>query len=709
MVSSTRRGRHAARRGAAASSTSSTPVSAPSDAAATAAGRPAPSGFRPELHGLRGLAVLLVMLYHVFSDRVSGGVDVFLFVSAFFLTGSFVRRIEQGRRLAPLAYWGTVFKRLLAPAVVVILGTLAAVRLWLPPSTWMPTIDDALGSLLQVQNWVLIHRGTDYEAAASLATSPLQHFWSLSIQGQVFLLWPILLAGCALLVRRTSWRPRAVVGAALALLGGASLIWSVVSTAADQPVAYFDTAARLWEFAAGSLLALAPVMTGRRRLRVALGWAGIAVLIGTGALIDAQSMFPGWIAAVPLLGAVLVFVAGDTSSALGADRLLRSRPLSFLGDISYALYLVHWPALTVWLLASGREELGLLRGLVLVAGSILAAYLLTRLVDTPVRRWRWANASPLRTGGVVALVLVVGLAPSIGAKELLERSAAQAQDRAVADNPGGRVLEDDYLPHPDADPDAPPLPTGATLRQDWAHLDGPCEGADAPEDPALRDGCMATDAPEGSKVMVAVGNSRLAQNAMAFAEPAAEHGWKLILLRQNSCPFTPEQDSYTGEECDRFNDAALEYLLRSQPDAVVLSTTLLPHEGAERPSPALEQTVPQLLEAGLPVVALRETPRLQEDPVTCVEENTDVEDCTQALDQEAMPQRRADADRLEELSSLGSLHPVDLLDGVCPAQECPAIIGNVYVMFDVDHPTRTYMLSLGQMTDRLLGASGFRW
>ena len=144
--------------------------------------------FRPELHGLRGLAIALVVLYHVFFDRVSGGVDVFLFLSAFFLTGSFVRRIEAGAPVAPIAYWARAFKRLLPPAVLVILATLAGVRLFLPPSSWMPALNDATASILQVENWLLIHRDTDYEAAATIATSPLQHFWSLSIQGQVFLL-----------------------------------------------------------------------------------------------------------------------------------------------------------------------------------------------------------------------------------------------------------------------------------------------------------------------------------------------------------------------------------------------------------------------------------------------------------------------------------------------------------------------------------------
>src|SRR5699024_6145287 len=205
-----------------------------------ASARTGPS-FRPAIRGVRGTAVLVVVLYHVWFDRVSGGVDVFLFISAFFLTGTFLRRMEAGAPLAPIAYWARTFKRLLPPAALVILSTLAAVLLLLPPTTWLTTLEDAAGSLLQVQNWVLIGRDTDYDAATGAATSTLQHFWSLSIQGQVFLLWPLLFALCAVVARRSRFSPRAVVAVVFGVIAVASFGWSVHSTGVQQPIAYFDT------------------------------------------------------------------------------------------------------------------------------------------------------------------------------------------------------------------------------------------------------------------------------------------------------------------------------------------------------------------------------------------------------------------------------------------------------------------------------------
>lgn len=243
----------------------------PSDPAAPSPVRR--SGFRPELHGLRGVAIALVVVYHVWLDRVSGGVDVFLFLSAFLLTGTFLKVADRGEAPRPLAYWARTFKRLLPPAVVVVLGSLAGVLTLLEADRWLPSLVDAAGSLLQVENWVLIQRGTDYYAADDSSTSVLQHFWSLSIQGQVFLAWPVLIGAVVLLARALRLPVRGSLTVVFALVTVSSLAWSVRSTATQQTVAYFDTLARLWEFGAGSLLALALIPSaaaaaaggGRRR------------------------------------------------------------------------------------------------------------------------------------------------------------------------------------------------------------------------------------------------------------------------------------------------------------------------------------------------------------------------------------------------------------------------------------------------------------
>ena len=260
--------------------------------------------WRPEIQGLRAVAVLLVVVFHIFTDRVSGGVDIFLFISAFFLTGSFTRKMEAGRPLAVGRYWLHVFTRLMPMAVLTILLTLVAVATVYPLADRASWRTEALASALYVENWALAFNAVDYYAADNTSLSPFQHFWSLSVQGQVFILWPLLFLVSALVARRTGARPRAVLTTAFASVFVVSLLWSVTQTSQNQAFTYFDTRARLWEFALGSLLALVlPFIHLGRRTRVFLGWAGLASMIAVGVVLMAgNSHVMPWSPALRRLG-----------------------------------------------------------------------------------------------------------------------------------------------------------------------------------------------------------------------------------------------------------------------------------------------------------------------------------------------------------------------------------------------------------------------
>ena len=192
-------------------------------------------GFRPEIQGLRAFAVLLVVLYHVWIGKVSGGVDVFLFISAFLLSLSFMRKINEGKALNLLAYWTHVFARLLPAAAVVIVLTLAASLTILPALYWNARAVDAQASLFYYQNWNLANGAVNYFAQGISDKSPFQHFWSLSFQGQIFLLWPILFAVAAFLVHRVRFKP---VPAAVTVFGTVFMTsFALQMTAAFEPIA----------------------------------------------------------------------------------------------------------------------------------------------------------------------------------------------------------------------------------------------------------------------------------------------------------------------------------------------------------------------------------------------------------------------------------------------------------------------------------------
>jgi peptidoglycan/LPS O-acetylase OafA/YrhL len=401
--------------------------------------------FRPEVQGLRALAVLMVVTYHVWLGRVSGGVDIFLLISAFLLTLSFVRKVESGTSFNLIRHWLHLFKRLLPAAVVVILGVLAGTWLILPQSRWPVILDQAWAALLYRQNWLLADTAVDYYAQDHAGASPLQHFWSLSIQGQAFILWPLVFAASAVLWRLLQQRYnasyRAVVAVAFAGILVVSLAFSIDQTAVNQAYAYFDTRTRLWEFALGSLLALGlPLLKPGKVLRVVLGWAGLFAMVSCGLLLTVDRAFPGFVALWPTLAGAAIIVAGQTGSRFGVDRLLSWKPLVSLGDNSYALYLWHWPILVLALAATDVEAPNLGQGAAIIAASVALAVLTTRFVEKPLREWRWPQVRTWRTAVVVisCCALLAGPVAVWQTSLSAEEAATAAQPRELT--PGAALL-----------------------------------------------------------------------------------------------------------------------------------------------------------------------------------------------------------------------------------------------------------------------------
>ena len=244
----------------------------------------------------------------------------------------------------------------------------------------------------------------------------------------------------------------------------------------NQAYAYFDTRARLWEFALGSLLALAlPYLKPGKALRVVLGWAGLVGMVSCGLLLTVDRSFPGFVALWPTLSAAAIIVAGQTGSRYGVDRVLSSRPAVALGDNSYALYLWHWPVLVLALAATGVEAPNLMQGLGIVGASVLLAVLTTRFVEKPLRDWHWPKLRAWRTAVVIAACGAILAGPVSVWQTFLtaEETATAAQPRELT--PGAAVL----TPGIEADP-APAariIPGPSALDNDWAGIQTPCIGS----------------------------------------------------------------------------------------------------------------------------------------------------------------------------------------------------------------------------------------
>lgn len=697
--------------------------------------------FRPEIQGLRSLAVLLVVLYHVWFGRVSGGVDVFLFISAFLLSTSSLRKIQEGKPLRVVSYWLHVFQRLLPAAVTVIAGTLVAAYFIVAPSRWASLLDDAQAALFYRLNWRLAENAVDYYAQNASVKTPFQHFWSLSMQGQIFILWPLLFTLIAFLV---SYLRLKVIPTALLIFGSvfvASLTFSVIETYSNQAYAYFDTRTRLWEFAAGTLLAmLLLIWQVPDRLKVPLGWLGIIGLVTCGWLLPVQQAFPGFLALWPLLSGAMVIAAGQTGSPYGADRLLGTKPLQKLGAISYCLYLVHWPLLILYTSYMGKEQAGLLDGSLIILASIGLAWLLHQGVEKPLRAWEKKPSRSLlaylglragRSEGfrhsaqvqaarrpllvIAACLLLVGGPVSL-AQGWVQGQYQQAKEYAnLAGSPtypGAQALKGlevrkTNFPIPMERDDA-----WVDMSQTARCNDLPQLGIGDMNDPEAENYCYVYSYSEDPQAPVSllIGDSHSQQTFSYLADSLEEEEGTIILMIKPWCRFTLPEYSRSADvqiansACVDYNAKALEHVQNLAPDNLfMLSTRTFDGSPDEVAMKGLDEIADMVRGYGGQLVLMRDNPRYTVDMMICPQESP-FADCS--FDREQV--LAAENPALDALGDKPGVYHLDMTDYYCPEGVCQALVGNVLVYMDNNHMTRQYGESMAPMAADQLEAQGWK-
>lgn len=663
-------------------------------------------GYRADIDGLRALAILLVVVYHVWLGRVSGGVDVFLMVSAFFLTASFVRRVQSHRPLELGTFWLRRFRRLLPAAAVTIAGVLAVAFLSYPQTEWPRVWSEAWSSLFYVENWTLAFSEVDYYARGTVRPSPFQHFWSLSVQGQVFILWPLIIAAVWLLLRKR----RHVIVPALALVFGAifvgSLAFSIVETSHAQSFAYFDTRTRLWEFAAGSLVALAlPFLRIPRWGAVILGWVGILGIVLCGVVLDVRGGFPGYLALWPVGCTALVIIGGVERVPGGPYAFLESSVLRYVSRDAYALYLVHWPVLVTWMVLTGRSQPGWLAGLGIVGLSFVLARIVSALVERPIRVATALDRLP-RLGAVVLVASIAVVAIPLGAWQFaIKQKEAALMASESGGYPGAAQVES---PVDFAGVDLPLIPLATALDDEWVDIGPSCSGALKPTNSALRGTCAQTPGAQDPRAMrvLVMGDSHAQQLMSPLVVLADEQEWELIALLKGGCSIGIGAPSWSasGVPCDDWRAAAVDYALRIQPDAVYLVVTRATPASPEVLVEGIDVVIDALTAQGIEVIAVRDNPRFDFDMYECALAESDaapgegVEPCS--VPEVALESRES----LEGLAENPGVTLVDFRPWLCPDGVCRGMIGNIAVYIDDNHLSSMYGRTLAPMLKRMLEA-----
>lgn len=707
---------------------------------------PDETGFRPDVEGLRGLTLLAILGFHVAMPGMGGGFvgpDIFFFISGFVITGQLWREVSTTGTIGLRKFYGKRARRLLPVSALVGVVTAIASALLLPPLQAKGALMDGIASALYVPNFWFIGQQVDYFAENVLA-SPFQHYWTLGVEEQFYLVWPPMIVGTAWLIRRM--RRRAKTDAPLSktpfvvlvsLVAVLSFLLSLMITYVMPLAAYFSLPTRAWQLAGGALVALTVGQWRRLPTRVAviMGWAGLALILFACAYLTPATPYPGTAALLPWLGTALVIGAGCATPTQGCGRVLSVAPMRALGRWSYSWYLWHWPALVFAPILLGRP-LGLAGNLMVVLVSGGLAVLTLRFVENPLRYAAFLRRSPgksLAVGGLssalaaaVSVVLLLWVS-SIPLPVPVGRGA-QATPLTITPGPVQNVFSQVQAA----------VASSADLKAVPSNLNPPLADAPGEVSAMLFNGCLRAPLQSGqpecamgdttSETTVAVvGDSHSSMWIPALQQIGTQRPWRLEAMAKTACPMMdlPIAKPLVSrlveyiQRCEQWRGQIIARLRAERPELVVVSvfrgyTATNSHgflSGFTSYDPAwigaLTRLVRQLRETGAKVLVLGPLPQLNTSVPGCLSEHLD--DATACSPPMSTAFNRPGIAAEAAAVEAGGGQYADLTDLFCTANRCPVIVGNTLVYVDAGHMTLEYSRllapALAALADRALAQS----
>ena len=680
---------------------------------------------RPEIQALRAIAVATVVVFHYWPELITGGyvgVDVFFAISGFLITAHLVREVDRTAKVSLPGFWARRARRILPAALLVLLFCAVATYFWVPLNLWEQFFGEIRASTLYVENWNLAAQAVDYLGAEN-RPSPVQHYWSLSVEEQFYIVWPVLILIAMTLARRGSeLLRRRAIAAMLVLLTLASFIYSVIATANDPAAAFFITPTRVWEFGAGGILALAATTTARPASRAAVSWLGVGAILLASFAFTAETPFPGAAALLPILGTVAVIWAGAPALRWAPLGWMKLRPVQWVGDNSYSIYLWHWPLLILAPFVL-LDQLTTPIKLGLLALTLILAALTKRFVEDPLRSGPLlAGKRPRRTFIVAAAASAVVLLASFAA--IAELNDRQEQDRRAT----ARLLAsgERCLGAAARDPDNQPCinpklrlsvaPSPATARE----LVTPHDGTEANRSPLCQGGLkiigllelcsFGAPANRAERQVVSIGDSHARRWRPGLNIVALESNWRVTSIVRRGCPLNNYLTGSSTEirSCRQWQ-RQLAAWLKANPtiDTLVIAQSTGTGRNPERFEARVRgyeerlRLLPSTIEE---VIVLRDNPRVSGNTLDCVEQA--VEAGKAAGPACAIPRSVAlkpdplavAAENLDQ----SNINVIDLTEFYCGPEVCLPVVGGVLIHSDRHHQTELWNRTLAPFVLREL-------
>jgi peptidoglycan/LPS O-acetylase OafA/YrhL len=632
--------------------------------------------FRPDIEGIRGLAILLVVAFHAGVSWMSGGfvgVDVFFVLSGFLITGLLAREVASTGDVDLGEFYARRARRLLPAFLVVIVATIA-LALWIyAPIDQRPIAAHARNVALHYGNVAFARDAVDYHASSG---NPFLHTWSLAVEEQFYIIWPLLFVVMGRLENGepTTVRVMRRLSIGIAVTGALSFVVSLWLTRAAQPWAFFGMPTRIWEFALGGLISLDAARLSKISTKsgTLLQASGLAAIAGASMFYNQATPYPGLAAVVPVLGTTALLVGGMATPAGAITHGLGTSVLRWFGRVSYSWYLWHWPLVGLGAVIDWR--IGVAGRLAWSGVALVLAVLTLRFVEEPARHSSWLRERSYSLNLVALGASLSAVLIAYGAMLVAQRRVASPAQRPYA------AARKDGMEH-----------------DCWGSL---LENATAP--------CVFGDR-SAKETVVLMGDSHAEHWLPAVDRIGKERGWKVLAMVKPACPVADIPELVNGRlkrrytECTTWRRAMLRRIVGLRPMAVILSSYdhYMPARGKLSESgvtpdtwrDGLRRTYSLLSSARINTIVMRDVPQPGFDVPACLSRRAAgapfrMRECEYDRDESVSP--RAIAAQNEAARGLDRVAFVDMTDRLCTRSPCAVALRGSVVYRDDDHLTATF-------------------
>lgn len=659
--------------------------------------------FRTDIQALRAIAVLSVLFYHLWPEQVTGGfvgVDIFFVISGFLITKHLLSLTKRHGRVPLAVFWSKRAKRILPAALLTLFVSTVGLIIWAPLSIWKQNLQEILASTFYAQNWLLASHSVDYSASTN-SPSFVQHYWTLSVEEQFYIVLPLIMVCLFSVARSRGTDFRRLLTPCLVLLFVLSLTYSIFFTASTPSQAYFSTFTRAWEFLSGSLIVVFAHRVPRWMRHTWTGWLGVALILFAIVTYSSSTPFPGIFAALPVIGVALVLATQESLPDAGLARVGAWRPISLTGEISYAIYLWHFPLIVLAPFVL-RRELSVIDKVAIAVLAFVLAWASTKFFEDPIRfsPRLLGTARPRQIALVsIAAMTVVVLTIAFGTMVFAQRQAQLGGGQLTGPCVGADAVTNSSCSSPFEVTDEV-TPNPAMLQGE----DGNRDDCWTPEGDATLRVCTLGPQEGATAHVLAVGDSHNNVYLPFYQELSDRFGWQIQVTGKAGCYWTAAtQLNHNATEQSLCNEWSQEVTDHVQSSPVPYDYVLTTYSALSAVETQDGESIEDATAHGLAdawastdtdrtrIIAINDVPSMQSDVISCVEvAGADADnDCSRPRD-EALPYSGLnDAGKLR-----GNTRFIDPRSMLCSDTTCFPVVGNVLAYRDSTHLTTSFLRTL---------------